>query len=176
MKPVCETHLSEFQLVKPDIGKKFYQISAGNDCFVSVDLIYGEGTLARIETPQGAYLIKRYGFFRPYVCIKEEKSGNVIINAPINITFRSAFSLDGVNYYFSISDLWKNQWAWQNDKNRPILKYKLTVDGPIRGYVELTKDFSYLPNIELIMGLGAYYLIQMQEELSRQEEGIKDIK
>lgn len=176
MKAVCETHLSEFQLVKPDIGKKYYHISVGNDCFVSVDLIYGEGTLARIETPQGAYLIERYGFFRPYVSIKEEKTGNIITNSPININVRSALSLDGVNYYFTIYDLWKNQWAWLNDKNRPIVKYKLTIDGQIRGYVEVTKDFTYLPNIELIMGLGAYYMIQMQEELSRHEDGVKEIK
>ena len=80
------------------------------------------------------------------------------------------------DYRFSIYDLWKNQWAWLNDKNRPIVKYKLTLDGQNRGYVEVTKDFSYLPNIELIMGLGAYYMIQMQEELSRQEEGVKEIK
>lgn len=176
MKTVRETHLSEFQLVKPDISKKFYQISSGNDCFVSVDLIYGEGTLARLETPKGAYLIERYGFFRPYVSIKEEKTGNIIANSPIYITVRSTLSLDGVNYSFSIFDLWKNQWAWLNDKNRPIVKYKLTIDGQIRGYVEVTKDFSYLPDIELIMGLGAYYMIQMQEELSRNDEAVKEIK
>ena len=131
--------------------------------------------MARIETPKGAYLIERYGFFRPYVSIKEEKTGNILTNSPINITVRSALSLDGVNYYFSIFDLWKNQWAWLNDKNRPVVKYKLTLDGQIRGYVEVAKDFLYLPNIELIMGLGAYYMIQMQEELSRQVE-VKEIK
>ena len=76
MKSVCDTHLSELQLIRPDIAKKYYEISAGGNCFVSVDLIYGEGTLARIETPNGAYLIERYGFFRPYISVKEEKTGN----------------------------------------------------------------------------------------------------
>ena len=175
MKPVCETHLSEFQLIKPDIGKKYYEISAGNECYASVDLIYGEGTLARLETHKGAYLVERYGFFRPYVSIKEEKTGNIISNSLININVRSVLNLDGANFFFSILDIWKNQWAWLNDKNRPIVKYKLTIDGQIRGYVEVTKDFSYLPDIELIMGLGAYYMVQMQEELSRHEDGVKEI-
>ena len=176
MKSVIDTHLSELQLIRPDIGKKYYEISAGGNCFVSVDLIYGEGTLARIETPNGTYLIERYGFFRPYVSIKDEKTGHVITTSLINACARSALTLDGVNYYFAISELWKNQWAWTNDKSRYLVKYKLTIDGLIRGYVELSKDFSYLPNIELIMGIGAYYLIQMQEELNRWEEGVKEIK
>lgn len=176
MKSISETHLSELQLIKPDIGKKYYEISASGNCFVSVDLIYGEGTLARIETPNGAYIIKRYGFFRPYVSIKEEKTGNVIATSLINASARSALNIDGVNYNFSISELWKNQWAWTNDKSRFIVKYKLTIDGPIRGYLEMAKEFFYLPNIELIMGIGAYYLIQMEEELARWDEGVKEIK
>lgn len=176
MKPVCETHLSDFQLVKPDISKKYYEISAGGECFVSVDLIYGEGTLARLETPNGAYIVERYGFFRPYISIKEEKTGNIITNSLINASARSVLPLDGANYYFSLLDLRKNQWGWINDKRRPIVKYRLTIDGQIRGYLELSKDFSYLPDIELMMGLGTYYLIQLQEELTSAENGVKEIK
>jgi len=167
MRSVSDTQISEFQFIRPDVGKKYYEVSSNGEIFVSVDCLPGQDTLARIETPAGAFLINRKGFFMPYASLKEEKSDAVLATSLLSLSAGSTLSLDGSSYSFSFLGLWKNQWCWKNDKNKAIIKYRLTIDGPLRGYVELSKDFSYLPNLELLMGVGIYFLVHLEEELSR---------
>ena len=69
MKSLVDNQVTSIQLVKPDIAKKYYELSADGNIFASIDLIRGYGSLARIEVPQGSFTIKRLGFFMPYITL-----------------------------------------------------------------------------------------------------------
>ena len=165
MNSIQEVQTTLYQLLKPDLNKKFYQISMDGMCVASLDLINGEGSLARIETKDGSYTIKRQGFFLPIVSIRRDKSDVDISTAMLDIRSKINIVLDGMSYTFRFFELWKNQWGWVNDKNKPIVRYKLTNAGIIRGDIELSKEAIYMSNLALIITIGVYFLIQFEEEL-----------
>ena len=60
---ITESQTSGLQLVKPDVTKKFYQIVSDDGIFATIDLIHGQGSLARLETIDGSYTIKKDALF-----------------------------------------------------------------------------------------------------------------
>lgn len=174
MKSLSESQVTILQMLKPDITKKYYEISYGSDLYGSVDVIYGKGSLARIETLQGAFTIKRQGFFMPYVTIRKDKFETDLTFALLDLKGKTSFSFDGNTYSFKVLNLWKNQWGWVTEKNKTIVKYKLTASGTIRGDVEISRDFLYLPNLELMVAIGVYFLFQIEDELIQMTEYNKD--
>lgn len=164
-KSLNDSPLQILHLVKPDVSKKFYTLSSDTETFATIDLIRGEGSLSRIETIQGSFTLKRRGFFMPYLSVRKEKSETDLFSFPLDLQGKSFFQLDGTLCRFVTLNLWKNQWAWVNDKNKVIIKYSPTVAGQVRGDVEISKDFTYLPQIELLSAVGAYFLLQLEDEL-----------
>lgn len=156
------------QLVKPEITKKYYEIVVGNDRYASIDLLHDEGTLVRLETAVASYTIKRMGFFLPYVTLRKDKDVEDLAMSKLNLNGKSTITFNGNSYSFTHFDLWKNQWAWLNDKNKFIIKYKLTTEGPLRGQIEVSKEAFYNGDLELLMALGSYYLLQLDDELALQ--------
>ncbi|MBO4654060.1 MAG: hypothetical protein J5644_00760 [Bacteroidales bacterium] len=165
-RSICEDSQTRLQLVKPDVSKKFYQLVSDQGVYASIDLIYGSGSLTRIETHQGSYTIKRQGFFMPFITIRKENTEADIATAFLDLYGKTILSVGGLNCRFKGLNLWKNQWAWLNEKNKPIVKYLLTNSGNIRGDVEFSKDFFFLSQIEILAALGAYLLLQLEDELS----------
>lgn len=175
MKKISDSQVSILNMLKPDINKKFYQISAGEDLYASVDLIFGKGSLARFETAQGSYTMKRQGFFMPYVTLRKDKMETDVAIALLDIKGKTSFTFEGNTYSFRALSLWKNQWGWVNEKNKIIAKYKLTLSGMIRGDVEISRDFLYLPYLELMVAVGTYFLFQIEDELNVITDFNKDI-
>lgn len=165
-KSIEESRPAILHLVKPDVTKKFYELSIEQDVFATVDLIRGTGSLARIETISGSYTIKRQGFFMPYVSLRKEKSDIDILTLPLDLQGNAQFSLSGQNYRFAPLNLWKNQWGWVNEKGKVIIKYLPTLSGQVKGDIEIGKDFTFVANLELIAAFGAYLLLQLEDELS----------
>lgn len=166
LKNITDSQSAGIKLIKPDVTKKFYQIASDTDVFATIDLIHGQGSLARIETPTGSYTIKRQGFFAPYVTLRKENENEDVANIFIDIYGRSFLNVDGTNCSFKPLALWKNHWGWVNDKNKCLVKFMLTSSGLIRGDLEFSKDFFYLPNLELLAALGTYLLLQLEDEIS----------
>lgn len=166
LKNIIDSQSAGIKLIKPDVTKKFYQIASENDIFATIDLIHGQGSLARIEVPSGSYTIKRQGFFAPYVTLRKENDNQDVANIFIDIYGRSFLNVEGTSCSFKPLALWKNHWGWVNDKNKCIVKFMLTSSGLVRGDLEFSKDFFYLQNLELLAALGAYLLLQLEDEVS----------
>lgn len=163
---VQEKNPSVIQMVKPDVSKKFYELSVQQDLYATVDLIHGTGSLTRIETRTGSYTIKRQGFFMPYISVRKERSDEDLFSIPLDQSGRAQFVFEGQMFRFVPLNLWKNQWGWINEKNKQIIKYFPTLSGQVRGDIEIGKDFFYFDNIELIAAIGSYLLMQLEDELS----------
>ena len=170
LKKISENQITGVQLIKPDVTKKFYHIASDNDIFATIDLIHGQGSLARLETPDGSYTIKRQGFFVPYISVRKENDESVLGELFLDLYGKSGLRLEGAAFSFRPLALWKNHWGWTNDKNRVVMKYMLTNSGQVRGDLEFSKDFFYLQNLELLAALGGYLLLQLEDELSRLSE------
>ena len=166
-KSLEESNLTTLHLVKPEVTKKFYELSSGQNVFATIDLIHGAGSLARLETISGSFTIKRQGFFMPYVSLRKEKSDVDILSLPLDLQGNAQFYLEGHFFRFAAFNLWKNQWGWQNEKGKIVIKYLPTLSGQIKGDVEFCKDFIFLEHIELVAALGAYLLLQLEDELSQ---------
>lgn len=170
MKTISESPITTLQIIKPDIVKKYYEMKSGEEQYGFVELIHNVGTLAKIETEQGVFTAKRSGFFKPYITLRKDKMNTDEVIAYLNIEGNTKISLGGNNYYFRLVNLWKNQWGWTNEKNQIIMRYKPTVAGFIKGDVEFSKDFTYLPFIETIAMLGIYFLTQLEDEIIKNNE------
>ena len=170
LKKISESQITGIQLVKPDVTKKFYHIASDQDVFATVDLIHGQGSLARLETPEGSYTIKRQGFFVPYISVRKENEERELGELFLDLYGKSSFRIEESALSFKSLSLWKNQWGWVNEKNRQVMKFMLTISGQVRGDLEFSKDFFYLQNLELLAALGAYLLVQMEDELTRLSE------
>lgn len=170
LKKISENHITGVKLIKPDITKKFYQIASDDEIFATVDLIHGQGSLARLETPEGSYTIKRQGFFVPYISVRKENEEIDYGELFLDLYGKSSIHLDGASLSFKPLALWKNHWGWVSEKNRPVMKFLLTNSGQERGLLELSKDFFYFQNLELLAALGAYLLLQLEDELDRLSE------
>lgn len=170
MKSFSESSITTLQIVKPDLVKKFYEIRAGEELFGTLDIFQQGATAARIETHQGSFIIKRHGFFKPYVVLRNEKFDTSETRAYLDLAAATKVVLGDMPFYFRAMDFWRNQWGWTNEKNQMILKYKPTVAGTVRGDVEFTKDFFYLPVLELVTMLGIYFLVQLDDEVTKHNE------
>lgn len=170
MKTISESPITTLQIIKPDIVKKYYEMKSGEEQYGSVEIIHNIGTLAKIETKQGVFTAKRSGFFKPYITLRKDKLNTDEVIAYLNIEGNTKICLEGNNYYFRLVNLWKNQWGWTNEKNQIIMRYKPTVAGFIKGDVEFSKDFTYLPSIETIAMLGIYFLTQLEDEIINNNE------
>lgn len=167
MKSLVDNQVTSIQLVKPDIAKKYYELSADGNIFASIDLIRGYGSLARIEVPQGSFTIKRLGFFMPYITLRKEKSDADFAKIYLDLNSKCIFKIDNVTCNFKLLNSWKNQWGWVNENNKPIVKYMLTTFGQVRGDVEFSKDFLYIVHLELLAAVGAYFLLQLEDEVNQ---------
>lgn len=169
-KTLKDNPISILQLVKPEVTKRYFEVSMGNSRYASVDLLHDEGTLVRLETASGSYTIKRMGFFIPYITLRKESEDNDLAISWLDLAGKTTISLNDNTYSFKRYDLWKNQWVWTNEKNRPIVRYKLAIEGTLRGEIEVSNDSFYSEDLELLIALGAYYLLQLNEELARQRD------
>ncbi|MDR1758807.1 MAG: hypothetical protein LBR51_07665 [Bacteroidales bacterium] len=167
MKSISDSPITTLQIIKPDLIKRYYEIKSGDEMYGSVDLVHNSGTLARVETSQGVFTLKRNGFFKPYITLRKEKASTDLAVAYLEVQGNTIISLDGTTYYFRLINLWKNQWGWTNERNQVILRYKPTVAGFIKGDVEVSKDFTYLSYLETVTVIGVYFLIQLEEEILR---------
>lgn len=165
MKTISESPITTLQIIKPDLIKKYYELKSGDELYGSVEVMDNSGTLARIETMQGVFTVKRAGFFRPYIIFRKEKHATDEIIAYLNIEGITKIIFDNNTYYFRLVNLWKNQWGWTNEKNQVILRYKPTIAGLIKGDVEVSKDFTYLSFLETVTVLGIYFLTQLEDEI-----------
>ena len=170
LKKISENQITGVQLIKPDVSKKFYHIASDNDIYATIDLIHGQGSLARLETPEGSYTIKRQGFFVPYISVRKENEETDLGELFLDLYGKSSLHLDDAALSFKPLALWKNHWGWTTEKNRVVIKYMLTISGQVRGDMEFSKDFFYFPNLELLAALGGYLLLQLEDELSRLSE------
>ena len=165
MKTINESPITTLQIIKPEIIRHYYEMKSGEDQYGSVELVHNTGTLARIETNQGAFSVKRCGFFKPYITFRKEKANYDEARAYLNVKGTTQITIDNNMFHFRLTNLWKNQWGWTNDKNQIILRYKPTVAGIIKGDVEFSKDFIYLSYIEVVAMLGIYFLTQFENEI-----------
>jgi hypothetical protein len=172
MKTISESPITTLQIIKPDIIKKYFEIKSGEEIYGSVDLVNNTGTLARLETYQGTYTVKRCGFFKPYITLRKDKHETNETIAFLNLDCYTKIIIDKVSFYFRLINLWKNQWGWTNEKNQIILRYKPTIAGTIKGDIEVSKDFTYLSQLETITLLGTYFLTQLEDEILRTNENV----
>jgi len=170
MKTISESPITTLQIIKPEIIRHYYEMKSGEEQYGSVELVNNTGTLARIETNQGAFSVKRCGFFKPFVTLRKEKTNYDETRTYLNLEGATQIMIDNNIFHFRLINLWKNQWGWTNDKNQIILRYKPTVAGVIKGDVEVSKDFMYLPYIEVIAMLGVYFLTQLENEIIQYNE------
>ena len=172
MKTINESPITTLQIIKPEIVRHYYEMKSGEEQYGSVELVNNTGTLARIETTQGIFSVKRCGFFKPFVTFRKEKANYNEAKTYLNIDGTTQIVIDKYAFHFRMINLWKNQWGWTNDKNQIILRYKPTVAGIIKGDVEFSKEFMHLPYIEAIAMLGIYFLTRLENEIMQYNETI----
>jgi hypothetical protein len=172
MKSIHESPITTLQIVKPDFVKKYYEIKSGDDLYGTVELLNNAGTLSRIETMNGSFTVKRCGFFKPYITLRKEKSTTDETIVYLNMNGNTQMIINGEEFNFCMVNLWKNQWGWMNARHQVVVRYKPTVAGTIKGDVEVSKDFTYSPSIELIAILGVYFLTHLEDEVLRANEYI----
>ena len=168
MKMFSESPITTLQIIKPDVIKNFYEIRSGDDSYGALDII--QNTFARAETYEGSFIFERKGFFKPYIIIKKEKNEQIGAIAYLDLISKTKIILNEMPFYFSIINLWKNQWGWTNEKNQVVLRYKPTIAGTVKGDVEFLKDFFYLKNMELLTMIGVYFLVNLEEEIQYKRE------
>ena len=170
MKTINESPITTLQIIKPEVIRHYYEMRSGEEQYGSVELVNNTGTLARIVTNQGAFTLKRCGFFKPYVTFRKEKANYDEARTYLNLEGATQIIIDNNVFYFRLINLWKNQWGWTNDKNQNIIRYKPTVAGIIKGDVEFSKDSIHLPYIEIIAMMGIYFLTQLENEIIQYNE------
>ncbi len=162
IKKINESPITTLQIVKPDIIKNFYEIKLGDDLYGTLDIM--KNSVARVETQESSFLLERFGFFKPYITVTDEKLELIETTAYLDIKLHTRIVLNEMPFYFKMINLWKNQWGWTNEKNQLVLKYKPIIAGTIKGDIEFLKDFFYVKNFELLTLIGIYFLIQLEEE------------
>lgn len=163
---------SQLAFLRPDINKFYYEITQNATVFGSLELISETGTLARIEVDNDVYMVKRKGFFKPYMTIRKQTLEKIESITILNITEKSALMVGETELSFRAHHIWKNQWAWVDSKNQVVMKYKPMVAANNRGEIEISKDFLYMEHLELFAMVGWYFLIMLELEL----ENINELK
>jgi len=157
---------------RPDINKMYYEIVHNEVVYGTLENVAENGTLARITVENDTYMVKRKGFFKPYMTIRKQNLEKIESIVFLNLTGHSKLSFEGTELNFRTHQIWKNQWAWVNEKNQVVIKYKPMTVGNHRGEIEITKDFLYLEHLELFAVIGWFFLTQLEQEL----EQINEIK
>lgn len=171
IKQFNQSPITTLQIVKPEINKNYFEIKSGDDIYGSVDMT--QSAYTRVEIHDGTFLFERFGFFKPYVTVRKEKSEQREAMAYLDLLSQTKIILNDVPFYFRILNLWKNQWGWTNEKNQIVLRYKPTIAGTIKGDIEFLKDFFYLKNLELLAMLGVYFLVHLEDEIQNVRDIVK---
>jgi hypothetical protein len=166
MKTLLDNNCTSLQIVKPDFQKKYFEIKAGNEIHSMVELLHGDGTLARMTTEQGIFTAKRCGFFRPYVTVRREKFDENEAIAFLNVKDGTRLVIGTEIYHFKMLNLWKNQWGWLTGKNQVVMRYKPAISGVQRGDIEVSKDYAYIEYIDMLAILGIYFLAHLEEDVN----------
>jgi len=167
MKTLLDNNCTVLQILKPDFQKKYLEIKVNNEIHSKVELLHGDGTLARITIEQGVFTVKRCGFFRPYVTVRRENFDENEAIACIDMKDCVRLSIGSEIYLFKMINLWKNQWVWLTNKNQVIMRYKPTILGVQRGDIEISKDYTYIEHIDMLAILGIYFLAHLEDDVNR---------
>jgi hypothetical protein len=121
------------------------------------------GPRASAVTADGEWLLKKSGFFRPRVVVRDIKSGKDIAKFSLHWTgsgileFNTGFTLVWVSHKY-----FRSQWAFK-DQNKEEIVHFHSRPGPMKISVEVEISKN-VPEISLLACLGMYLLMLMHED------------
>jgi len=149
---------------QPSALHRYHELSDGDRLYATLRWVETFGSLARVESSEGVFTLKRRGFLRPYVSVRDAGLGTDL--AVLRPNFLSGGTLtfsDGRQLTFTSARFWGFEWSFRNEGGMVICSVRLrsTIrdSGNVVVPVEVKHDKALLVTIA-----AAYYTMVMAND------------
>jgi hypothetical protein len=148
--------------VQPRAMSRQFELRQDGDVVATLKFGTSNGSLARVETADGAYTFKRVGFFRPEVTIRRAGAGEDLGRFSPSWNGGGTVALaDGV-YGFKCSSFWASLWTMSRAGGEPAVSFKLN-----SGLLKLGAQVTFgapCAGRALLALLGGYLMVLMADD------------
>jgi hypothetical protein len=138
-----------------------FDLRSGDDLIARLKWSDGSRTLARFQTSEGTWTLKRVGFLNPRVTMRVEESVENAALLTVHLNYHSiAISKDGV-YRFHRAGVLVPAWKVTQEPGGEVLHVEPVRDGRklSAGAVISSAVAVHLPGFQLVVGLSWYFIV-----------------
>jgi hypothetical protein len=155
----------ELHLVKTKIGERIYELKNQEQTVASLHFLKANGTGATIHANEQNWVLKRKGFWTPYIVVTKKHTDEVYAKVP--------FSLEKISFEKPVGDtlfvlnntsFWKGEWRWVDLEQNPLIDYQPKNAEASLGNAIISAEGQQVENYELLCMLGWYMIVCMNEE------------
>lgn len=165
MKKIAGLSNQTLRWVQPNTFKMYYELRAKDELAATLHFRSAFGTFATAESEDGCWTFKRVGFFQTHVTIRSCDSGNELAGFHNN-TWSGGGTLefsDGREYP-ATSNFWQTRFEFQTIASDPLVRFKTSGLIHLSAQVEILPAASPLPELPLMVLLGWYLILMMQND------------
>jgi hypothetical protein len=165
MRQIREVSNTELAWVQPSRTKQVFELRSGDD--VLGGLSWMRSTLATGATADHEWTFKREGFWHPQVTVRVDGSdANVALFRP-HWAGGGILETDGKQFRLGAANFWHSQWDWLDASDKPVVHFK-SRQGLLKmeGGVEIERDATKSPDLDLLVVLGWYLLVLFARDAS----------
>jgi hypothetical protein len=146
--------------------QRVFELHAGDDVAGTLCWQKAFGSLALAESSDGVWTFKRSGFLRPKVTVRLPGSETEVAEFKPGWGGEGILRFaDGHCYQWQHTSFWRSQWAFANDANEPLVRFKPDF-AFFKHAAEVTIEPRAVsnPDLSLLTLLGWYLMVLMAEE------------
>jgi hypothetical protein len=152
--------------VQPDVMDRRYELRAGDAVLGTLCWENLWGSLAKGETAEGRWTLKRAGFLRPRVTVRVAGSDAQAALVTLHWDGNGDVNLaDGREFRWTRMSFWHSEWAFTTTGGEPLLVFRPKF-AMMRSEAEIDIEAQALssPELSLLALLGWYLMVLINEE------------
>jgi hypothetical protein len=150
---------------KPKALRRHHELRDPDHLYATLRWLKAFGSLAQSDSSEGSFTIKRGGFLKPFVSVKDAVFGSDV--ATLNMNLFSGGTLefsDGIRYSFSSSRFWGFEWGFKDEHGADLFSLRLRSGFKNSGDVVVSPTARRDRHLMVAIAAGWYAMVLANEE------------
>jgi hypothetical protein len=166
MKSLRQFKGSDMEWIQPRALERHHELVSGQDVFATLTWLKVLGSLAEATTAEGSFSLKRGGFMRPFVTIRDSAMGNDVAVMRIGLFRHATLEFSNGRMISLVSTrFWGFEWEFIDENGQRLCSMRMR-SGMMRRSAEVTINETVRRDRDLMIMLviGWYTMVLTNEE------------
>ncbi len=168
MLSLAQLDVAELEWRQPGVPRNF-ELAGPDGVYGQLEFQKLAGSLAKATTARAAWTLKRQGMLKSHVSVRFADSEQQLAVYEPNFTGqRGTLKYTGGQYLsFQSTNFFNTEWQWITPEGDGLIGFRLRGAGKPHAAVFLSEDALGRVDLDLLLLLGFYILLLLQEDAAR---------